>query len=63
MLAFLEKLFVTIIVKVALAYLDSRGDEDFKAKSLPAREKLRSATTAKEARDASMEIHKLLSGV
>jgi hypothetical protein len=59
MLAFIVK---NVLVPILLAYFDRKGDEEFKAKSLPAREKLRTATTAKEARDASSEIHRLLNG-
>jgi hypothetical protein len=59
MLAFIVK---NVLVPILLAYFDRKGGEAFKTKSLPAREKLRAATTAREARDAAKSIHQMLAG-
>jgi hypothetical protein len=63
LLVLLEQLIAPIVVKIAMGILDRwETDPEFRAKTLPAREKLRNASNATEARDASLEIHRLLSG-
>ena len=58
----LERLIAFLLVRVAPSLIDRIADPDFQTRSLPAREKLRVAANAREARDASKAIHQLLAG-